>query len=233
MKRTLTILSQNLAHGMLAWLPSEQRRRKIGESFRALEHALAAHDADVVCVQELATEAALDLDGFSWVHRVSSRGMDLAIASRVPLSAPGGAPFPRSGVGKAVAWSTAHADDFELRVGSVHLAVLSPFARRRQLAHAVSIANTDGVPMFLVGDTNEPRVRVVDEWARPHGLFTREPGATFPAQMPALRLDRALYTAGVDVTESAVSPRGTSDHRAVFFEVLAAAPESRRTIEGA
>jgi endonuclease/exonuclease/phosphatase family metal-dependent hydrolase len=227
--RTITILSQNLAHGLLSWLPPEQRRRKISDSFEALNQALVTHDADVVCVQELATEASLALEGFEWVHRVSAHGMDVAIASRLPLTAPGGGPFPRAGVGKAVAWASVHADDFELRVGSVHLAVLSPFARRRQLAHAVATAGAGDAPMFLVGDTNEPRVRAIADWARPFGLSAREPGASFPSQRPALRLDRALVTAGVDVTESAVAARGLSDHRAVFFEVLAAPPITRRS----
>jgi endonuclease/exonuclease/phosphatase family metal-dependent hydrolase len=217
----MKILSQNLAHGMLAFNSRDQQRRKIDESMLTLEGFLLAHPVDVVCAQELASDAPFDLPGFSYVHRVSARGMDVAIASRFPLSRQAGGPFLRSGVGKAVAWVTVDGKHGPLRVGSMHLAVLSPMARRRQLTHAIALADAQGVPLFLVGDTNEPRSRVFDAWSRPHGLEAHEPGASFPAYAPILRLDRALVTEGVRVIESAVKDTAMSDHRAVTFEVMA------------
>lgn len=185
---------------------------------------VAMVDVDVVCVQELASDAPLSLEGFPHVHRVSARGSDVAIASRAPLARLGGASFPRAGVGKAVAWATVVHDDAPVRIGSMHLAVLNAFARRRQLTHALSVADSKGEPVFLVGDTNEPRARVFEAWARPHGLLTGEPGPSFPAAMPALRLDRAIHSDGLRVKEAFVRNAKMSDHRAVVFDV--SGPES-------
>lgn len=215
----MRILSQNLAHGLLSWLPPARRELEIAKSMAVFEKFLTSTEVDVVCVQELASEAPLSLREFPYVHRVPARGSDVAIASRRPLSRQGGCPFPRAGVGKAVAWASVVDAHGAVRVGSMHLAVLSPFARRHQLAHAVSVAEASGEPIFLVGDTNEPRARVFDAWARPHGLVAGEPGPSFPAALPALRLDRAIYSEGLRVKEAKSHNAKMSDHRAVMFEV--------------
>ncbi|SEN96291.1 endonuclease/exonuclease/phosphatase family protein [Actinacidiphila rubida] len=140
------------------------------------------------------------------------------VANPVPAPAPG---FPEivTEIGGAL-----------VHVYGTHLDYRAdPSVRRLQVADTLRILDEDhGEQQVLMGDLNAtpnaPELaplldRLTDAWAVTH---PGDPGLTYPAGVPAERIDYVLVSHGVGVRGAAVPVTEASDHRPVVADLTAA-----------
>ncbi|MEJ7705150.1 MAG: endonuclease/exonuclease/phosphatase family protein [Geodermatophilaceae bacterium] len=241
----LRVVTFNIAHG---------RGRDGAVDLRRTAGALAAVEADVVCLQEVDrhfsersgwADQASDLAdhlGMTAVYGVALRRPALqpgrpprdygnAILSRRPMERhrvirlPGRPRSePRSLVIAELAGGT--------QVACLHLQHDSAPARAEQVAVVARELPSD-VPVVLAGDLNAApdalelralHARLVDCWP----ASGKGRGATFPSRFPLRRLDYVLVSAGIAPQRADVLPTAASDHRPLVVDLLVDPEQSRQ-----
>jgi endonuclease/exonuclease/phosphatase family metal-dependent hydrolase len=136
---------------------------------------------------------------------------------------PNAAPAPAPGLLDA----TLDVRGVPVRVLNVHLDFRAePAVRARQVAELLARLDTApaaGAPTILFGDMNAPpdaaelrplRERLRDAWPDSAG-----PGATYPADAPARRIDQVYLSPHFRVRAAAVPETRASDHRPVVLDL--------------
>jgi endonuclease/exonuclease/phosphatase family metal-dependent hydrolase len=120
------------------------------------------------------------------------------------------------------------ANGVRLRVFDTHLDYRpDPAVRRQQVAEMLERIGNAATPTLLMGDLNAtPRApelapllqRLRDAWTGP------DSGLTYPADVPAKRIDYVLTSAHVRVRDIRVPTTTASDHRPVVADLVVAVP---------
>ncbi len=205
---TMTVASQNVEEG------------SGGAASSAV--TLAAHDADVIALEELdgaarATVTAAIGDEYPHSFSVGTVGL----WSRYPI-------INEQPLELGLGWNRALAADLDTPSGLVgiyvvHAASLRPGAQSdrddmlAKLAQVVADEENDRV--LVVGDFNatvsDPALRALQRWVSEPSRSTASFGFTWPSSMPIARIDH-IFHAGLTPVASSVLRAGNSDHLAVL-----------------
>lgn len=142
--------------------------------------------------------------------------------TRLSTQEPNPVPAPAPGFAEAVVLVRG----VPVHVYATHLDYRAdPAVRRLQVADTLRILAEDppGARQILLGDLNaEPAApELAPLWTRLSDAWTSaEPGLTYPAAVPAKRIDYVSVSAGVRVRHAAVVDTLASDHRPVVADLV-------------
>jgi endonuclease/exonuclease/phosphatase family metal-dependent hydrolase len=112
-----------------------------------------------------------------------------------------------------------------VRVFDTHLDYRpDPRVRRQQVTEMLGYVGNASVPTLLLGDLNAtpdaPELQPLFEQLRDAWQTAAEPGFTYPADMPAKRIDYVLASKHFRVRSASVPATAASDHRPVVVDLL-------------
>ncbi|MPZ84728.1 MAG: metal-dependent hydrolase [Actinophytocola sp.] len=143
------------------------------------------------------------------------------LLTRLSTQDPNPVPAPAPGFAEAVVLVRG----VPVHVYATHLDYRAdPAVRELQVADTLRILAEDrrGARQVLLGDLNaEPTApELAPLWTRLSDAWTSaEPGPTYPADMPAKRIDYVTVSSGIEVRDTAVVDTLASDHRPVVADL--------------
>lgn len=190
----------------------------------AVAAVLRELDPDVACLQEVydtQTEELAAALGRTGVHGPAFRRYGNALLLRAEPAATDVVRFP-PGPGREPRGMVVASLDGGPTVASVHLG-LSASERRRQVEEVLG-ALAGREPFVLAGDLNEqpggPAVaRLCETLTDAFAAAGEGDSLTFPAGVPARRIDYVLCSPGLRAVRVRVPPAEASDHRAVVADL--------------
>jgi endonuclease/exonuclease/phosphatase family metal-dependent hydrolase len=141
--------------------------------------------------------------------------------TRLSTQAQNPSPAPAPGLLEA----TIEINGAVVRVFDTHLDYRSdPRVRKQQVTEMLAYVGTASGPTLLLGDLNATpdaaELQPLFEQLRDAWLTAAEPGFTYPADMPAKRIDYVLASRHFRVRSASVPATAASDHRPVVADLL-------------
>lgn len=222
----MRIVSLNVAQlvGRSGFIPMAQLRApKIAPRLGAL---LAAERPDVIALQEAPAkrgdfDPVAELMGPSPARVVRHAGPrhGPALLTRHRVTRASAQLFKQEGIdGKGWALAEIETKGGPLLVASIHLAVLSPGSRRKQVDRLAALLEPYPGLKVVVGDLNSGGDAPL-YLAQQLGLVPHSAGPTFPSSRPTLRLDWAFTSETIHVRSVTSLSHLPSDHCAIRVDL--------------
>ncbi|WP_193184689.1 endonuclease/exonuclease/phosphatase family protein [Nisaea sediminum] len=187
---------------------------------------IADADPDVIALQELSLEPPKVIRRLKkdYPHQLICRyrsSSAIAVLSRTPFAATGCQNDHR------LAWATVERDGQEVTVASLHLRWPFPSPQAAQISGLSAAWSQLGTPLVLTGDFNAaPWSHAVQTVARNSGTkvvpglrrsYTW--GDNWLGSVMALPIDHVLVTPTLNVTNTVLGPRASSDHLPLIVDI--------------